>query len=291
MAITMDPPGRIASSHPPPPQQQKQLPQPFEIALVRKLESKTASVRTAFLLLDADGDGRISPSDLRAVLHNELGFDITDEQENIFFARRSEQQQQQQQQEQQENENQNSITGMGYAEFTKYFAAVSSVAYPTSQSGLAAAAGFERDTANDDDPERANSEMAYHLQPHTILHLRRRQLRQLFTAHSCREGEPCKSGSGMKDTSLFLAIDVHRSGKVTMLELLDWLNTVGSLDWSIEDLKMVVLGDDIDNNGDGDKRDELELKWFGGKDEDDAEREAGMVEHEFAEFVESLDGE
>lgn len=48
----MDPPGTyIRVFHP----------HPFEIALIRKLEAKTTSVHDAFLLLDADGDGRVSP--------------------------------------------------------------------------------------------------------------------------------------------------------------------------------------------------------------------------------------
>jgi len=260
-------------------QQQLQPPQPFEIALVRKLESKTTSVRNAFLLLDADGDGRISPEDLRAVLHNELGLDITTEQENSVFARSQ----------QHHNKENKKAIGMGYAECTKYFAAVSSISYPTSQSGLAAAAGFHRNA--NDNPTRASSEIAIHLSPKIVLRQRRHQLRQLFTAHSSREGEHSNTGSGLKDTSLFLAMDVHRSGKVTMKELLNWLNTIGSLEWSMEELKQVVLGDKDENEGNDIERERLEFRWFGGENDDNVEREAGMAEHEFAVFVESLDVE
>ncbi|KAL7543512.1 hypothetical protein ACHAWF_007404 [Thalassiosira exigua] len=253
----MDPSGKATSAIKPP--------QPFEIALVRKLESKSssASVREAFLLLDADGDGRITAPDVRTILHNELGLDITKEQMECLFERS---------QQSKDAHNNNNGNGMGYAQFAKYFQEVSSATFQASQSGLAAAVGFHRDSNGDGDHE-----ISIHLQPQTILHRRRKQLRELLRSHSSRESH---GKSGMKDTSLFLAIDVHRSGKVTMQEFLDWLNAVGMLQWSIEDLKRVVLVTD-----DKREREKLEKHWFvseGGK-------EAGMTEHEFAEFVELLD--
>jgi len=257
----------------------KQPPQPFEIALIRKIESKTSSVRKAFLLLDIDGDGRISPSDVRTVLHNELGLDITKEQEEILASRLRPQNNQSSSGDE-ENNNGGAI-GMGYGDFARYFHEVSSSSFPASQSGLAAAVGFHRD----DDPNNGgiDREKSIHLQPETIVHQKRQQLRQLLRSHSSREGQ---GAMGMKGTSLFLAMDVNRSAKVAMEEFLDWLNKIGMLEWTIEDLKQVVLvGDKCNGN-----YEELETRWFGSID-CESHGEAGMTEHEFAEFVESLDSD
>ena len=242
--------------------------QPFEVALVRKLEAKTSSVRDAFLLLDIDGDGRISPSDVRTVLHNELGLDITKDQEDILLTRIP-------------NNEMNATTttfGLSYSEFAKYYQAVSASPLPASQSGLAAAVGFQSNNTTN------THEMSIHLQPNQIIHNNRHKLRQLLSSHSSRPGEH-GSGSGMKETSLFLAIDVHRSGKVSMLELLDWINNTGMFNWSMDDLQEVVLFGKEDNSA-------MEEHWFGTTDtEVDGKKDAGMTEHEFAEFVESLDSE
>lgn len=268
----MDPPGMLA------PQSPGLLPpQPFEIALVRKLDSKTSSVRNAFLLLDIDGDGRISPYDVRTVLHNELGVDITDEQMDTLFTRSS--------------NGKPAKAGMGYADFARYYEEVSNTSYPTSQSGLAAAVGFERDeggkyTANGDGG--LDREMSIHLQERTVVHQRRHQLRQILTAHSSRESQ---GNCGMKATGLFLAMDVHRSGKVTMQEFLDWVNSVGMLEWTMGDLRQVViLGDDEEDEVSRIDREQLfEKRWFGSSD--GREGETGMTEQDFAEFIETLDDE
>ena len=217
--------------------QQKHPFQPFEIALVRKLESKTTSTRDAFLLLDVDGDSIISPTDVRTVLSNELGIDITKEQEDILSSRIP--------------NNKESTIGLSYAEFANYYQEVGASSYPTSQSGLAAAVGFQTDTASMD------REKSIHLQPSQVIKQKRQQLRQFLTSHTSRESEH-GGGSGMKETSLFLAMDVHKSGKVTIDEMLHWLNTVGMLNWTREDVNDVGFG-------------------------------SSMTEHEFAEFVESLD--
>ena len=242
--------------------------QPFEVALVRKLEAKTSSVRDAFLLLDIDGDGRISPSDVRTVLHNELGLDMTKDQEDILLTRIP-------------NNEMNATTttfGLSYSEFAKYYQAVSASPLPASQSGLAAAVGFQSNNTTN------THEMSIHLQPNQIIHNNRHKLRQLLSSHSSRPGEH-GSGSGMKETSLFLAIDVHRSGKVSMLELLDWINNTGMFGWSMDDLQEIVLFGKEDNSA-------MEEHWFGTTDtEVDGKKDAGMTEHEFAEFVESLDTE
>lgn len=220
--------------------QHQQYPfQPFEIALVRKLESKTTSTRDAFLLLDVDGDTIISPSDVRTVLHNELGIDITKEQEDILSSRIP--------------NNKEGTIGLSYSEFAKYYQEVGASSYPTSQSGLAAV-GFQTDTST----TGIDREKSIHLQPNQVTKQKRQQLRQLLTSHTSRESEH-GVGSGVKETSLFLAMDVHKSGKVTMDELLHWLNTVGMLNWTKEDVNDVGFGS------------------------------SSMTEHEFAEFVESLD--
>lgn len=243
--------------------------QPFEVALVRKLEAKTSSVRDAFLLLDIDGDGRISPSDVRTVLHNELGLDMTKDQEDILLTRIP-------------NNEMNATTtttvGLSYSEFAKYYQAVSASPLPASQSGLAAAVGFQSNSTTN------THEMSIHLQPNQIIHNNRHKLRQLLSSHSSRPGEH-GSGSGMKETSLFLAIDVHRSGKVSMLELLDWINTTGMFNWGMDDLQEVVFWRQLDKKL-------LKKRWFGSFDAEVAgKNEEGMTEHEFAEFVESLDSE
>lgn len=238
-------------------------PHPFEIALIRKLEAKTSSVHDAFLLLDVDGDGRVSPSDIRTVLHNEFEIDITKEQEECIFSHSS---------------LNGDAAGMKYAEFAKYFTEVSNTTYPMSQSGFAATVGFQRNTGKDAG-NIADNEAPIHIQPETKRKNLRHQLRQLLTSHSSHS--PSKSGSAMKETSLFLAMDVHRSGKVTMEELLDWLNEVGNFQWSMDDLKLIVLGTSADADKDG-------KDWFSSSNESN-NREAGMTEHEFATFVESLD--
>lgn len=284
-------------------------PQPFEIALVRKLESKTTSVRDAFLLLDIDGDGHISPTDIRTVLHNEPGLDLTTEQEHVLFSRYSPVQQKQHHLSCNKDENHTngntsaSKVGMGYADFAKYYSEVSKATFPASQSGLAAAVGFHRDDEkrnNDNDTTTTDHEMPIYLHPQTVIHQRRHQLRQLLTAHSSRESS---GNSGMKETSLFLKIDVHRSGKVTMEEFLEWVNGAGTLDWAMDDLKQVVLNKETttksscDGNGGGilDSEKLLEQKWFGtnalGDGINGKKDEAGMTEHDFARFVESLDDE
>mmetsp|Transcript_4183 Transcript_4183/g.7256 ORF Transcript_4183/g.7256 Transcript_4183/m.7256 type:complete len:285 (-) Transcript_4183:104-958(-) len=248
-ALTMDPPGTyIRVFHP----------HPFEIALIRKLEAKTTSVHDAFLLLDADGDGRVSPSDIRTVLHNEFEIDVTKEQEECIFSHAS---------------LNGDAAGMRYAEFAKYYSEVSNTTYSMSQSGFAATVGFQRNTEKDADI--VDNEAPIHIQPGTKRKNLRKQLRQLLTSHSSRS--PAKFGSAMKETSLFLAMDVHQSGKVTMEELLDWLNEVGNMGWSVEDLRLIVLG-----TSDSDDKD-----WFSSNDSKSTE--AGMTEHEFAIFVESLD--
>ncbi|KAL7534475.1 hypothetical protein ACHAXR_007959 [Thalassiosira sp. AJA248-18] len=295
----MDPPGEIASQIKQQPQQKQQKPppppQPFEIALVRKLESKTTSVRGAFLLLDIDGDGRISPTDVRTVLHNELGLDLTTEQEHCLFSR-SGQFKKNHHNNNNESSSNNNNDGMGYADFAKYFQEVSSAPFPASQSGLAAAVGFHRNDTGNTASDNTNGnnidhEMPIHLQPQTIILQRRHQLRQLLSSHSSPEG---RGNSGMKETSLFLNMDVHRSGKVTMQEFLVWLNTVGMLQWTIEDLKQVVLNREESSDVIMESE-KLEMRWFGNAGDDDGDREggeeAGMTEHDFAEFVESLDGE
>ncbi|KAL3788355.1 hypothetical protein HJC23_009161 [Cyclotella cryptica] len=247
-------------------------PQPFEIALIRKLESKTKSVRHAFLLLDVDGNGRISPEDVRTVLHNEFGMDMTKEQEAWIFPRFA-------------GRNKgasscdNTQSGMNYGEFAKYFNDVSSATLPSSQSGSAAAVGFHIEQGNGN----IDREFPIHLTPETKRLQLRHQLRQTLSAHSSRT----RGGSGMKETSLFLAIDVHRSGKVTMQEFLDWLNSVG-MEWNMEKMMLAVLG--CHSQKDEKDRNKLELHLFG-KDGDGMEaggKEAGMTEHEFAEFLESL---
>jgi Ca2+-binding EF-hand superfamily protein len=233
-------------------------PHPFEIALIRKLEAKTKSIHDAFLFLDIDCDGRVSPSDIRTVLHNEFEIDVTKEQEECIFSHAS---------------LNGDAAGMKYAEFAIYFSEVSNTSsYPMSESGSAAAVGFRKDA------DIVDKEAPIHIQPRTKRMNLRHQLRQLLTSHSSRS--PAKSGSAMKETSLFLAMDVHRSGKVTMEEFLDWLNEVGNLEWSMEDLKLIVLGtSDTDKEGKED--------WFSSNESNNME--AGMTEHEFAIFVESLD--
>lgn len=242
----MDPPGtyiRVFSPH------------PFEIALMRKLQAKTKSVHDAFLLLDVDGDGRVSPSDIRTVLHNEFEVDVTKEQEECIFSHAS---------------LNGDASGMKYAEFAKYYSEVSNTTYPMSQSGFAATVGFQRDAD-------VEYEAPILIQPGTKRKKLRNQLRQLLTSHSSYS--PAKFGSAMKETSLFLAIDVHRSGHVTMEDFLDWLNKVGNLDWSMDDLRLIVFG-----TGDADKKD-----WFSSNGSNNTKAKAGMTEHEFAIFVESLD--
>lgn len=283
----MGPPGNKLSHPPPPPP-----PQPFEIALVRKIESKTAtpgSVRDAFLLLDIDGDGRISPDDVRTVLHNELGVDITGEQMDVLFLRANSSSSS-------NNNNANNKAGMGYADFARYFREVSGSSYPASQSGLAAAVGFERDEDGKYSKGGVDRERSIHYQDATVVHRRRHQLRRLLTSHTTRD-----HGMRMKATTLFLAMDVHRSGKVTMREFLDWLNSVGTLQWTMDDLRQVVLlrenNRDVDDNDDERtmmEREKLETRWFGGVASEDGGggvEEAGMTEHDFAEFLDSLDGE
>jgi len=98
-------------------------PQPFEVVLIRKLKSKTKSVRDAFLLLDADGDGHISPDDIRTVTHNELGVTLTSHQMKLLASR---------------NDDGGAKGGMKYKEFAIYCDAVSRVVVPSSQAGLAA---------------------------------------------------------------------------------------------------------------------------------------------------------
>lgn len=246
----MDPPGTHAST--------LKKPQPFEIALVRKLEQKTKSIHDAFLLLDVDGDGKISPSDIRTVLHNEFEIDVTKEQEEYIFSHPS-----------------LHIDGKGmrYADFAEYFSEVSNAPYTTSEFGFAASVGFQKDK----DANSVENEAPIQLQPETVRMNLRHQLRQILTSHSSRS--TAKTGSAMKETSLFLTIDVHQSGKVTMQEFLDWLNEVGNCEWAIDDLKLVVLGTSVaakDDKG-----------WFSSNESNMIE--AGMTEYEFATFVESLD--
>ena len=242
---------------------------PFEIALIRKLESKTKSIRDAFLLLDIDGDGQVSPDDVRTVLHNEFEIDITPEQEQNIFSRFSGQNQC-------DEESGNKQVGMKFGDFAKYFNEVSSANLPSSQSGFAAAVGFHIDKQD----ETIDHEMPIHETTESKRLRLRRQLRQTLSAHSSRT----HGGSGMKETHLYLAIDVHRSGKVTMQEFLDWLKSVG-IEWDIEQLKLVVLGCTAGND-----REELEKHFFGINLKGfERGEEAGMTEHEFAEFVESLD--
>jgi Ca2+-binding EF-hand superfamily protein len=245
-------------------------PQPFEIALIRKLESKTKSVREAFLLLDVDGDGHISPADVRTVLHNEFAMDITEEQEQHIFSRFSGRHVKG------TDACDKSQLGMTFGDFAKYFDDVSNCTMPSSQSGSAAAVGFHID----EDIGKIDHELPIHITLESKRLQLRHQLRQTLSAHSSRT----HGGSGMKETSLYLAIDVHRSGKVTMQELLDWLKSVG-IEWNMKQLKLVVLG----CHSDGDRK-KLEQHFFGTHDDGlDEGREAGMTEHEFAEFIESLD--
>lgn len=226
-------------------------PQPFEVALIRKLKSKTKSVRDAFLLLDADGDGHISPDDIRTVTHNELGITLTSDQMKILASR---------------NEDDGGRGGMKYKEFAIYFDAVSRVVMPSSQAGLAVSAGLERQ-------ESEGVEAPIHLRHETVINERRHVLRDLMGSHS-------SNSAGVRITSLFLAIDVHRSGRVTMQELLDWINTEGNLTWTMEDLEEVV------SRGQESELQQQCKQWFPRSSE--AAQEAGMTEYQFALFVESL---
>lgn len=249
----MDPPGTYIGTRPDDTHAKSSKikvfhPHPFEIALIRKLQAKTKSVHDAFLFLDVDGDGRVSPSDIRTVLHNEFEIDVTKEQEEWMFSHAS---------------LNGDASGMKYVEFAKYYNEVSNTTYPMSQSGLAAAVGFQFDTDVD-------YVAPILIQPNTKRKNLRNQLRQLLNSHS--SNSPAKFGSAMKETSLFLAIDAHQSNHVTMEDFLDWLNKVGNLDWTMEDLRLIVLG-----TGDAD-----ETNWFSNESD-------RMTEHEFAIFVESLD--
>jgi len=203
---------------------------------------------------------------VRTVLHNELGLDITNEQEDLLLSRVPHWKDS-------NGENSTSTAGMRYGDFAKYFQEVSRAVLPSSEAGSAAAMGFHRDKRVGN--ERANSEMLIHIQPQTILRQKRHQLQQLLMAHSSH------AGSGMRGTNLFLTIDDHRSGKVTMQEFLDWINSVG-MQWTAEELKQVVLG--------GKNDEELENRWFGSTS-DNGKVESGMTEHDFSAFVESLDRE
>lgn len=267
--MAIDPP----ASHFNPQSTDPTAPQPFEIALLRKVESKTnGSLRDAFLLLDTDRDGCISPLDMKTVLHNELGLDITKEQENCIFSRFTHGRAQD------EVGDEDKPNGMKYNEFATYFNEVSSAVLPASASGSAAAMGFQSDEGNSD------HELPIHPTKHTTHLQLRHQLRQALTSHSSRT----HGGSGMKETSLFLRMDVHKSGKVTMQEFLDWLNSIG-MDWDMEKLKLVVLG--CDDDTEGKMKSVTEKHWFGSRSDGINEKgeEAGMTEHEFADFVESLD--
>ena len=242
---------------------------PFEIALIRKLESKTRSLHDAFLFLDIDRDGLISPDDVRVVLHNEFELDITDEQEQIIFSRFLGKHNK-------EASCSNIKKGMTFGEFAKYFNKVSNATMTSSEAGSAAAVGFHIDS----DKEGIDHELPIHETIDTKRLRLRHQLRQTLSAHSSRT----HGGSGMKETSLYLAIDVHRSGKVTMQEFIDWLKSVG-IEWSIEDLKLVMIGCNAEKDDT-----KLEEHLFGTNNDGVEEgKEAGMTEHEFAEFVESLD--
>ena len=245
----MDPPGTYMND------EVIRRPHPFEIALARKISGKTKSVHDAFLFLDVDGDGRVSPSDMRTVLHNEFEIDVTKEQEQYIFSHAA---------------LNGDAAGMKYSEFAKYYSDVSNTTYPMSLSGFAATVGFQKDATG------ADYESPIQIQPETKRTHLRHQLRELLTSHS--SNSPAKFGSAMKETSLFLAIDVHQCGHVTMEDFLDWINKVGNLDWSMDDLRFVVLG-----TGDTD----VDKDWFSSKESNNAE--AGMTEHEFAIFVESLD--
>jgi len=266
--MPIDPPAR---HHQPKPNiKDPTTPHPFEIAFIRKLESKTKTIRDAFLLLDVNGDGHISPEDIKTVLHNEFGMDISQEQEQYIFSRFSAHK------DGRGVSCDNAIIGMSFGQFAKYFNDVSNATLPTSKSGFAAAVGFHINEGN----KSVDHEIPIHETTEMKRLKLRHQLRQTLSAHSSRT----HGGSGMKETSLYLAIDIHRSGKVTMTEFLDWLKSVG-VEWDMEQLKLVVLG--CPSN---DAERKLEHHFFG-TDNDGLEggKEAGMAEHEFAEFVESLD--
>ena len=193
------------------------------------------------------------------MLHNELNVDLTKEQEEFIFSHPS---------------LMNDSEGMKYGEFAKYFSEVSKTTVSSSEAGYAAAAGFQKDNT-----DSIEIESPIHLHRDTLRLKLRHQLRQLLTAHSTHS--PAKTGSAMEETSLFLAIDVHRSGKVTMQELLDWLNEVGNMEWTMEDLELVVLG--TPNTA------KDEHNWFSFTTNDSNNSlEAGMTENDFAKFVESL---
>ena len=226
-------------------------PQPFEVALIRKLKSKTKSVRDAFLLLDADGDGRISPDDVRTVTHNELGVTLTPDQMRLLASRNG--------------DDAGGRWGMKYKEFAIYLDAVSRVVMPSSQSGMAASAGLERQ-------ESEGAEAPIRLRHEAAIRGRRHELRGLMRSHS-------SNSAGVRSASLFLAIDVHRSGRVTMQELLDWTNSEGNLSWTMEDLEEVVSR--------GQEAELQQCKQLFHRSSE-AAPEVGMTEHQFAQFVEPL---
>eukprot|EP00566_Odontella_aurita_P005577 CAMPEP_0113597898 /NCGR_PEP_ID=MMETSP0015_2-20120614/41271_1 /TAXON_ID=2838 /ORGANISM="Odontella" /LENGTH=568 /DNA_ID=CAMNT_0000505823 /DNA_START=216 /DNA_END=1922 /DNA_ORIENTATION=- /assembly_acc=CAM_ASM_000160 len=63
------------------------LPSAHEIALAKSLRSHSLSLHRTFLNLDVDRDGYVTRSDLRAALHNALGVDLSSSQMDAIFAR------------------------------------------------------------------------------------------------------------------------------------------------------------------------------------------------------------
>lgn len=73
----------MSSSSPQPPPK----PQPYELSIIRSLQSRTASLTQAFLILDTNRDGYINRIDLGVALHNVFGIDLTEAQLDGLYAR------------------------------------------------------------------------------------------------------------------------------------------------------------------------------------------------------------
>jgi len=244
-----------------------QTPKPhdFEMALVKKLEVKSSSILRTFLELDVDRDGFITRRDLKTALHDQFGIALTKEQLDAIFYRfayfesdgrdyehfdRLENPEKEEDQgkdvQDSKKKDQSYVSGhqygIRYSEFVKYMESTekaihSSQSVSSSMAGLGNLALRQGDFINNDDDDEYIS-LSQHRQ---LIKKLKKQLLQLIESHSktTSAANGRNKGGGMQVTSLFLNMDTHRSGSVTVKEFQTWVFNMG---WNVteEELELIL---------------------------------------------------
>lgn len=221
-------------------------PSPHEIALAKSLRSHSLSLHKTFLSLDVDRDGYVTRSDLRAALHNALGVDLSREQMDAIFARFAYfEEDHRDEAPGDEGDGERASEGSGdagcasgrrgsqasstcsasgrrvhhgirYAEFVRYIEATL-----LSSTSSSASYGSTLELASPrSEPYSPRPQLIAVKTPPDVTQKQLRQSLARIMRQRTKSGG--SGGKGGKKAQLFLEMDTHRSGRVTVEEFREW---------------------------------------------------------------------